>query len=214
LRIRCTIHCCTTVRSHVVVIASGRPLSPLQTAINTSSTPLFFSSENTCCQKRLVVQVPGNLEVTGPGTVDMLLAPGEKQAGSLIAELGNTACPIPLLAPVTRAVTLSSLIFTPWGRVSCSDTDFRPRRASCVVPSCPLAIRFNAARLTELGITATMPGAHLTTDSRRGPWSHRILAGRLLRTLLTGNQSAIEAMAPGEAVYLFGGVGGAVGTAV
>lgn len=45
------MYCCRTVRSQVVVIASGRPLSPSQAAINTSSTPRFFSSENTCSQR-------------------------------------------------------------------------------------------------------------------------------------------------------------------
>ena len=46
------MHCCTTVRSQVVVIASGKPFSPSHTAISTSSTPRFFSSENTCSQNR------------------------------------------------------------------------------------------------------------------------------------------------------------------
>lgn len=44
------MHCCTTVRSHVVLIASGSPFSPSQTAMNTSSTPRFFNSVNTCSQ--------------------------------------------------------------------------------------------------------------------------------------------------------------------
>ena len=41
------MHCCTTVSSHTVVIASGRPLSPSQTAMHTSATPRFFSSVST-----------------------------------------------------------------------------------------------------------------------------------------------------------------------
>src|SRR4051812_22925323 len=35
------MHCWTTVSSHTVVIASGRPLSPSQTAMHTSATPRF-----------------------------------------------------------------------------------------------------------------------------------------------------------------------------
>jgi hypothetical protein len=46
------MHCWTTVRSQVVVIASGSPLSPSQTAMSTSSTPRFSGSENTCSQNR------------------------------------------------------------------------------------------------------------------------------------------------------------------
>ncbi|MBP2217093.1 hypothetical protein H4V95_002284 [Arthrobacter sp. CAN_C5] len=41
------MHCCTTVCSQVVLIASGRLLSPSRTAMNTSSTPRFFSLEKT-----------------------------------------------------------------------------------------------------------------------------------------------------------------------
>ena len=44
LRIRWTMHCCTTVCSQVVLIASGSPLRPSQTAMSTSSTPRFFTA--------------------------------------------------------------------------------------------------------------------------------------------------------------------------
>ena len=44
------MHCCTTVSSHTVVIASGNALSPSQTAMQTSCTPRFFSSVSTCSQ--------------------------------------------------------------------------------------------------------------------------------------------------------------------
>jgi hypothetical protein len=39
-----------TVSSHTVVIASGRPLRPSQTAMQTSATPRFFSSVSTASQ--------------------------------------------------------------------------------------------------------------------------------------------------------------------
>jgi hypothetical protein len=38
------------VSSHTVLMASGSPLSPSQTAMHTSATPRFFSSVSTCNQ--------------------------------------------------------------------------------------------------------------------------------------------------------------------
>ena len=46
------MHCCTTVCSQVVLIASGSPFNPSHTAIITSTMPRFFTSEKICSQNR------------------------------------------------------------------------------------------------------------------------------------------------------------------
>lgn len=46
------MHCCTTVCSQVVLIASGSPFNPSHTAIITSTMPRFFNSEKICSQNR------------------------------------------------------------------------------------------------------------------------------------------------------------------
>src|SRR5690606_1245878 len=43
LQMRWTMHCCTTICSQVVLIASGSPFKPSHTAMTTSSTPRFNS---------------------------------------------------------------------------------------------------------------------------------------------------------------------------
>ena len=44
------MHVCTTASSHVVVIDSGKPFSPSQTTMHTSSTPRFLISVSTPSQ--------------------------------------------------------------------------------------------------------------------------------------------------------------------
>ena len=46
------MHCCTTVCSQAVLIASGSAFNPSHTAIITSTMPWFFTSEKICSQNR------------------------------------------------------------------------------------------------------------------------------------------------------------------
>ena len=50
MRMRCNTQVCTIANGQVASIDSGSPFSPSQTTMQTSSTPRFLISVNTCNQ--------------------------------------------------------------------------------------------------------------------------------------------------------------------